>query len=73
VRKRFLEALVREGVQMIGYPGGDLIRAVTHYGISSSDIDAAVAAMRRALTTVGLAPAVSAGVDVEARVASGVS
>ena len=38
----FLDALEREGVQMIDYPGGDRIRAVTHYGIEAADIDAAI-------------------------------
>ena len=53
----FLEALEREGVAMIDYPGGDRIRAVTHYGIAAADIDAAIDATRRALVEVGLAPA----------------
>ena len=42
---------------MIDYPGGDRIRAVTHYGITAADIDAAIDATRRALVEVGLAPA----------------
>jgi hypothetical protein len=53
----FLEALEREGVAMIDYPGGDRIRAVTHYGISADDVDTAIDATRRALVEVGLAPA----------------
>ncbi len=40
---------------MIDYPGGDRIRAVTHYGISEADIDATIDATRRALHSVGLA------------------
>ena len=34
---------------MIDYPGGQRIRAVTHYGIEAADIDAAIDATRRAL------------------------
>jgi threonine aldolase len=57
-RMKFLDTLRDEGVLMIDYPGGDRIRAVTHYGITEADVDAAVAATRRALNSVGLAPAV---------------
>ena len=57
LRMPFLDALSDEGVLMIDYPGGDRVRAVTHYGIESADIDAAIEATRRALATVGLAPA----------------
>ena len=53
----FLEALERGGTQMIDYPGGDLIRGVTHYGISADDVDRAINGVRQALTDVGLAPA----------------
>ena len=73
LRKPFLEALKREGVLMIDYPGGDRIRGVTHYGISKTDVDAAIDATARALTAVGLAPAMSAGVRVPAPVGTGVS
>lgn len=59
LRMPFLEALADEGVMMIDYPGGERIRAVTHYGIETADVDAAINATRRALATVGLAPAVS--------------
>jgi threonine aldolase len=59
LRMPFLEALAAEGVSMIDYPGSRRIRAVTHYGIEEADIDAAIDATHRALTTVGLAPAVS--------------
>ena len=45
---------------MIDYPGGDRIRAVTHYGIETADIDAAIGGVRRALHAVGLAPALAA-------------
>ena len=60
LRMKFLDALSDEGVLMIDYPGGDRIRAVTHYGIDAADIDAAIGAVRRALHAVGLAPAVAA-------------
>ena len=58
LRRAFLDALERGGVLMIPYPGGDRIRAVTHYGIDDTDIDQAISATRRALAEVGLAPAV---------------
>ena len=73
LRMPFLEALKREGVLMIDYPGGDRIRGVTHYGISQTDVDAAIDATGRALTAVGLAPAMSAGARVPAPVGGGVS
>jgi threonine aldolase len=57
LRNAFLEALSAEGVGMLDYPGGTRVRAVTHYGITEEDIDAALAAVRRALAQVGLAPA----------------
>src|SRR5215211_3540558 len=56
-RMKFLDALKDEGTLMIDYPGGDRIRAVTHYGISQADIDAAIEATARALHSAGLAPA----------------
>ncbi|HYI22995.1 MAG TPA: GntG family PLP-dependent aldolase [Candidatus Limnocylindrales bacterium] len=57
LRMPFLKALERAGVAMIDYPGGNRIRAVTHYGITAADVDAAIDATRRALVEVGLAPA----------------
>jgi threonine aldolase len=57
LRMPFLEALEKRGTQMIDYPGGDLIRAVTHYGVSAADIDQTIDAVRHALADVGLAPA----------------
>jgi threonine aldolase len=57
LRMPFLDALERAGTQMIDYPGGERIRAVTHYGISRDDIDQAIGSVRRALGDVGLAPA----------------
>jgi threonine aldolase len=59
LRPALVEALAAEGVLMIEYPHSRWIRAVTHYGISAADIDAAVDATRRALGRVGLAPAVA--------------
>ena len=56
LRMPFLDALAAEGVLMIDYPGGQRIRAVTHYGIEAADVEAAIDATRRALATVGLAP-----------------
>jgi threonine aldolase len=55
LRTRFLAALATDGVLMVEYPH-DRIRAVTHYGIEASEVDATVAAVRRALATVGVAP-----------------
>jgi threonine aldolase len=60
LRVKFLDALKDEGVLMIDYPGGERIRAVTHYGIEAADIDAAITGVRRALHAVGLAPALAA-------------
>lgn len=57
LRRPFLDELERDGVAMIPYPGGSRIRAVTHYGVEAADVDRAIAATRRALATVGLAPA----------------
>jgi threonine aldolase len=57
LRMELLDALAAAGVLMIDYPGGTRIRAVTHYGIEAADVDAAIEATRRALATVGLAPA----------------
>jgi threonine aldolase len=71
VRMRFLDALKNEGVLMIDYPGGDRVRAVTHYGIDESQIDESIAAVRRALHSVGLAPKSEAAVDVGGAVGIG--
>jgi threonine aldolase len=60
LRMKFLDAMKDEGVWMIDYPGSDRIRAVTHYGIDTADVDAAITGVRRALHAVGLAPAVEA-------------
>jgi threonine aldolase len=60
LRMPFLAALADEDVLMIDYPGSHRVRAVTHYGIDPTDIDSAIAATRRALATVGLAPSMAA-------------
>jgi threonine aldolase len=60
LRMPFLEALEREGVGMIDYPGGARIRAVTHHGIEATDVDRTIGAVRSALAAVGLAPAPAA-------------
>ncbi len=53
-RAAFLAALEERGVLMVPYAHGT-VRAVTHYGITSADIDATVAAVRAALDeTVGI-------------------
>ena len=57
LRMKFLDALKDEGTLMIDYPGGDRIRAVTHYGISEADVDITIEATRKALHSVGLAAA----------------
>jgi len=57
LRMAFLDALRARGTWMIDYPGGNRIRALTHYGIEAADVDRAIAATRAALADVGLAPA----------------
>jgi threonine aldolase len=54
-RAAFVEALARRGVLVVAYPHGQ-IRAVTHYGIERSDIEATIAAFRAALDETGPAP-----------------
>jgi threonine aldolase len=58
-RATFLRGLHDRGVQMIEYPDGR-IRAIPHYGIERSHIDATIAAVRATLADAGLAPAVPA-------------
>jgi threonine aldolase len=56
-REAFLAALEERGVLMVPYAHGT-IRAVTHYGIDTEDVDATVAACREALAeTAGTRPA----------------
>jgi threonine aldolase len=47
-RAAFLEALEARGVLMVAYPHGQ-VRAVTHYGISATDIDRTLASVAAAL------------------------
>jgi threonine aldolase len=56
LRRPFLDALTADNVLMIQYPHSDRIRAVTHYGIDSEDIDRTIDAARHALAAVGLSP-----------------
>jgi threonine aldolase len=58
-RAAFLSGIASRGVKMIEYPKG-LIRAIPHYGVSSADIETAIAAVRATLADLGLAPAKSA-------------
>ena len=55
LRTRFLDELASEGVRMVPFSGGQ-VRAVTHYGIDAADIEETLAAARRTLVTLGLAP-----------------
>lgn len=54
LRAAFLDALGALGVLMIAYPGGDRIRAVTHFGVESADIERTLPQVERALAAVGL-------------------
>jgi threonine aldolase len=47
-RRAFIEALHARGVLMVEYPHGQ-VRAVTHHGVTSADVDAAIEATRAAL------------------------
>lgn len=55
-RGAFLEALRAHGVAMVEYPHGQ-VRAVTHYGVTTSDIETAITATRAALAETGTRPA----------------
>ncbi|HEY8819327.1 MAG TPA: GntG family PLP-dependent aldolase [Candidatus Limnocylindrales bacterium] len=52
-RAAFLAALRARNVEMVEYPHGQ-VRAVTHYGVTSTDIDAAIDATRAALAETSL-------------------
>ncbi len=41
-----------EGVNMLGVGGGSVLRMVTHYGIDGDDIDFALSATRRVMSTI---------------------
>ena len=47
-RAAFLSALRARDVEMVEYPHGQ-VRAVTHYGVTSEDIDTTIEATRAAL------------------------
>ncbi|MEZ0240370.1 MAG: GntG family PLP-dependent aldolase [Chloroflexota bacterium] len=47
-REAFIDAVAARGVLVVAYPHGQ-VRAVTHYGIGSGEIDVAIAATRAAL------------------------
>jgi len=49
MRTEFLARLAQRGVLMIQYPSG-LIRAVTHYGVTEANVDAALAASSAVLS-----------------------
>jgi len=55
LRGRFLAALRSRGVLMVDYPDRQ-VRAVTHYGVESTDIAVVLGAVREALGELGLAP-----------------
>ncbi len=56
-REDFLAALERRGVLMLSFmPHNGQIRAVTHYGIERSDVEATVQAVREALDELPAAP-----------------
>jgi threonine aldolase len=61
-REDFLAALERRGVLMLSFmPHNGQIRAVTHYGIERSDVEATIAAVREALDELPAAPAGTSG------------
>jgi threonine aldolase len=47
-RGEFLEAVAKRGVLLVGYPHNQ-VRAVPHYGVTSTDIDTTIAAIAGAL------------------------
>ena len=57
-REAFLEALERRGVLMLSFmPHNGQVRAVTHYGIERSDVEATIRAVRDVLDELPPAPA----------------
>ncbi len=59
-RAAFLDSLARDGVLMVEYPHGQ-VRAVTHYGIESADIQRVLRSAGRAISTATANEAVPAG------------
>jgi threonine aldolase len=56
-REAFLAALERRGVLMVAFmPHNGQIRAVTHYGVERTDVEATIRAVREALAEIGPAP-----------------
>ncbi len=55
-RSAFLEALRARDVLMVEYPHGQ-VRAVTHHGVTTADIETTIAATRAALAETGSQPA----------------
>jgi threonine aldolase len=51
-RASFLAGLAARGVLMVAYPHGT-VRAVTHHGISTADVDMAIEAAREVLAATG--------------------
>jgi len=56
-RVQFLAALRARNVLMVDYPHGQ-VRAATHYGVTATDIETTIAAVRAALAETGPRPAV---------------
>ena len=54
-RAAFLDALRARDVEMVEYPHGQ-VRAVTHYGVTSADIDTTIEATRAALAETSRTP-----------------
>ncbi len=54
-RAAFLEAVAARGVLMVAYPHGQ-IRAATHYGVTTADIDTTISAARAALAETATIP-----------------
>jgi len=57
-RAAFLDALRSRGVWMVEYPHGQ-VRAVTHYGVTATDIDTTIAAAAAALAETAPRPALA--------------
>jgi len=64
-RAAFLAALRARDVEMVEYPHGQ-VRAVTHYGVTSEDIDTTIVATRAALAETSPVPVASAAVRASA-------
>jgi threonine aldolase len=56
-RAVFLDALRTRNVLMVEYPHGQ-VRAVTHYGVTATDIETTIAAVRAALAETSPRPSV---------------